>query len=51
MAGVAEIGDNFVKPHAALEGQTPAERAGVGVQGENKWLSLLKASLREAKAD
>ena len=36
---------NFVKPHAALEGQTPAERAGVGVEGQNKWLSLLKASL------
>ena len=36
---------NFVKPHQALEGQTPAERAGVGVKGENKWLSLLKASL------
>jgi transposase-like protein len=36
---------NFVKPHMALDGQTPAERAGVGVQGENKWLSLMKASL------
>jgi transposase-like protein len=36
---------NFVKPHAALEGQTPAQRAGVGVQGQNKWLALLKASL------
>lgn len=36
---------NFVKPHAALEGQTPAQRAGVGVKGDNKWLALLKASL------
>jgi transposase InsO family protein len=36
---------NFVKPHQALEGQTPAERAGVGVQGENKWLGLLRAAL------
>jgi transposase-like protein len=36
---------NFVKPHMALAGQTPAERAGIGVDGENKWLSLLKASL------
>ncbi len=36
---------NFVKPHAALEGQTPAEMAGVGVEGQNKWLSLLKAAL------
>jgi transposase-like protein len=35
---------NFVKPHASLEGQTPAERAGVGVQG-NKWLALLRAAV------
>jgi hypothetical protein len=39
---------NFVKPHMALEGQTPAERAGVRVQGGNKWLSLLKAALKES---
>ena len=36
---------NFVKPHMALEGQTPAERAGVGVKGGNKWLALLKSAL------
>ncbi len=36
---------NFVKPHAALEGQTPAERAGVGVEGQNKWLVLLKNAI------
>ena len=45
MAGVAEIGDNFVKPHAALEGQTPADRAGIGVEGDNKWLELLRAAM------
>jgi transposase InsO family protein len=37
---------NF-KPHAALEGQTPAQRAGVGVKGENKWLALLTKSLSQ----
>lgn len=36
---------NFVKPHQALEGQTPAQRAGLVVEGENKWLSLMKAAL------
>ena len=35
---------DFVKPHMALEGQTPAQVAGVGVQEGNKWLALLKAS-------
>jgi transposase-like protein len=45
LAEGARIHYNFVKPHAALEGQTPAERAGVGVEGENKWLTLLKNAL------
>jgi putative transposase len=35
---------NFVKPHMALEAQTPAQVAGIGVQG-NKWLAMLRASL------
>jgi transposase-like protein len=40
---------NFVKPHAALEGQTPAERAGIEVNGEDKWLALLKNALGDNK--
>ena len=35
---------NFVKPHMALEGMTPAQRAGIG-EGKN-WLELLEASQR-----
>jgi hypothetical protein len=37
---------NFVKPHMALEGQTPAERAGIGIEGKDKWLELLKKAVR-----
>ena len=35
---------NF-KPHMALEGQTPADAAGIGVDGDNKWLALMKEAL------
>jgi transposase-like protein len=35
---------NFVKPHQALAGQTPAERAGIGVRAEIKWLAMLRAA-------
>jgi len=35
---------NFVKPHQALDGKTPAQVAGVGVSG-NKWLELLRGAL------
>jgi hypothetical protein len=31
---------NFVKPHRALDGKTPAEKA--GIKGKNKWLSLIR---------
>lgn len=36
---------NFVKPHEALQGQTPAEAAGIGIVGEQKWFELLKRAM------
>lgn len=33
---------NFVKPHLALEGQTPAQMAGMEIKGRNKWARLLE---------
>lgn len=37
------INYNFVKPHASLEGQTPAQRAGLDVvKSKNKWMELIK---------
>ncbi len=40
---------NFVRPHQALKGKTPAEAAGVGISGENKWDGLLKRSTELSK--
>jgi len=37
---------NFIRPHQALNGLTPAEMAGIGVEGENKWMSLLNRSIK-----
>ncbi len=36
---------NFIKPHEALNGMTPSEKAGIVIDGENKWLTLMKTSL------
>jgi len=36
---------NFIKPHEALNGQTPSEEAGITIEGKDKWLSLMKTSL------
>jgi hypothetical protein len=37
----------FVRPHSALDGKTPAEMAGVGIGGENKWMGLLEKSTKK----
>jgi putative transposase len=37
---------NFIRPHMGLKGRTPAEAAGVGISGENRWAELLKRSTR-----
>lgn len=36
---------NFVRPHMGLKGMTPAEAAGIGISGENKWEGLLRRSI------
>jgi len=33
----------------ALEGQTPAEVAGIEIKGRNTWNELLRASMRQIK--
>jgi putative transposase len=35
---------NFVKPHMALKGETPAQTAGIEIKGKNKWMDLLKSA-------
>ena len=37
---------NFIRPHQALKGKTPAEMAGVGIDGENKWMGLIERSAK-----
>lgn len=37
---------NFIKEHQSLDGKTPSEQAGITVEGNNKWLSLMKTSIR-----
>lgn len=42
------INHNFIKPHMALNNQTPAQVAGINLSlGENKWLDLIKISAHE----
>jgi hypothetical protein len=33
---------NYIRPHMALDGKTPAEVAGIKVEGNNKWLTPIQ---------
>ena len=33
---------NYVRPHMALDGKTPAEACGIKVEGKNKWVTLIQ---------
>lgn len=37
-----QVFHNYVRPHEALKGKTPAHAAGISVLGENKWLTLIQ---------
>ena len=37
-----QIYHNFVRPHMGLDGDTPAERAGIKVEGEDKFMTLIQ---------
>ena len=39
---------NFVKPHMALDGQTPAQAAGIGASQRNKWMELLQQAIEKS---
>jgi hypothetical protein len=42
---------NFIRPHQALNGKTPAEEAKLNLGlGQNRWLDLIKKSLETQKS-
>lgn len=43
-----QIFHNYVRPHMALNGKTPAEVCGIEIKGKDKWLTLIQnASVNE----
>ena len=46
-----QLFQNYIRPHMALDGRTPAEAAGIQVKGDNKWLTIIQnASRKTAKS-
>jgi len=46
-----QIYHNYVRPHMALEGKTPADLCGIKVEGNDKWLTLIQNASRVPKID
>ena len=44
-----QIYHNYVRPHEALNGRTPSEAAGIKVEGENKWITLIQNASQNVK--
>ena len=45
-----QIYHNFVRPHEGLDGRTPAEAAGITVEGADKWATLIQNASRAKPA-
>lgn len=37
-----QIYHNYIRPHMGLEGKTPADKAGIKIEGENKWITIIQ---------
>lgn len=37
-----QIFHNFIRTHEGLNGKTPSEAAGIAIEGENKWLTVIQ---------
>lgn len=46
-----QIYHNYVRPHMALDGKTPADLCGIQVEGQDKWLTLIQAASRVPKSN
>ena len=46
-----QIYHNYIRPHMALEGRTPASVAGIEVLGEDKWRTIIEAASRVPKSN
>lgn len=38
---------NYIRPHMSLDGLTPADKVGIKIEGENKWITLIQNASRK----
>lgn len=40
---------NYIRPHEALAGKTPADACGINIEGNNKWLTIIQNASKQQK--
>jgi len=40
---------NYIRSHMSLDGDTPAKRAGIEIEGNNKWITLIQNATNRSK--
>ena len=44
-----QIYHNYIREHEGLNGQTPAEKCGIKIEGNDKWLTIIQNAKKELK--
>ena len=39
---------NYLRSHMALDGKTPAEKCGIEIKGDNKWITLIQNATKSS---
>lgn len=42
---------NYVRPHEALDGKTPADLCGIKIEGQHKWKTLIQNAGKNSKVN
>jgi len=42
-----QIYHNYLRPHEALEGKTPAQACGIEIEGQDRWMTLIQNAARK----
>ena len=50
MFGGYQMYHNYLRPHMGLEGNTPAEKYGIEIKGDNKWITLIQNASKNARS-
>lgn len=46
-----QIYHNYMRPHEGLDGKTPADAAGISIEGQNKWLTLIQNASKASEVN